>query len=357
MPTQQQGITRVVGDKLRALCALSDISSPAHVTQLQAFIREAPDPETAIRRVLKQVEMSSEVLARKWRSLISELWSAQHPHVTPLPQLTLTAADLAATPLLNDAHAYLASLQQKPAKLYQDQREWLIDPTDVSRLMSKLPSLANTPKLAIESEWASVSSRRLRAILQAAHLVRALKGQLVPVQSRLKRFLSLPKTQQFYVLWHADAYHVVWSEFAGLWGQHMQIIQEYLPLLWETRTNLTSELVENRVAWSSDVIEAFAPLWDEEGLLQIKRGHSIALQIVQQHALPTIIDRFLLQDLLERHGLVTLSEEFGKISKFTWTEVGAAIFAAEGTQELPCAKELLDPRRARESVPAHPRLI
>ena len=74
----------------------------------------------------------------------------------------------------------------------------------------------------------------------------------------------------------------------------------------------------------------------------MRAGHTAALHIVQQHALPTIIDRFLLRDLLERHGLVTITEEFGHLSEFTWTKVGALLIPAESRRSLPCGNELLD---------------
>jgi hypothetical protein len=143
-------------------------------------------------------------------------------------------------------------------------------------------------------------------------------------------------------LWHADVYHVDWGEFAGLWGGYMHVVQEYLPLLWETMGSPEAGSVTDRGLWAMSVMEAFTGLWNDVGLLEVRAGHTAALHIVQQHALPTIIDRFLLRDLLERHGLVTITEEFGHLSEFTWTKVATQLLPAEARRSLPCGNELLD---------------
>jgi len=45
---------------------------------------------------------------------------------------------------------------------------------------------------------------------------------------------------------------------------------------------------------------------------------------------------------LERHGLVTITEEFGSLSEFTWTRVAEQLLPAESRKSLPCGNELLD---------------
>jgi len=212
----------------------------------------------------------------------------------------------------------------------------------VQRMIERMPSYAGQRWMAVENEWNVMPWRRLRAILHAARLIRPLKGTLVPVKSRVDRFLALPAPQQLYILWHADVYHVDWSEFAGLWGGYMHVVQEYLPLFWETLGHPHTGSVADRGAWAVSLMEAFTPLWNDVGLLEVRAGHTAALHIVQQHALPTIIDRFLLRDLLERHGLATLSEEFGSLSNFTWTSVAAQLIPAESRKSLPCGNELID---------------
>lgn len=340
--------------KLRALCQLSNVTEPVDYERVISYISEAADPEVAARGVMSRLQLPTETLVRKWRGVITDLWSVHHPHVPLLPQLPLSVNDVKDTPTLRDGLAFIQALAVESAQLVREGDEWLIDPKDVIRLARALPSLAGEALFSVESEWGIMTVRRLRAILQATRLIRAVKGRLVPVNARVKRFLSLPVAQQYYILWHADTYHVDWTRFAGLWEQYMQSVQEYLPLLWEAISGVRANYVEDRSHWAVQVLEAFSPLWDDEGLLDVRPGQAVALRIVQQHALPTIVDRFLLRDLFERHGLVKLSEEFGMISKFTWTKVGAAVVAAEASQTLPCGLELMDTKNGRKKS-AHPK--
>lgn len=335
-------ISQTHEERLRALCMLSNVAEPMNFNHLVSFVQDAPDPETAVRGVLDQMpHAASDVLTRKWRTVITDLWATHHPNIPLLPELSLASSQVADAPTLSDALALLTALEQGPARLVQEQEEWLVDPDDVVRLAKELPSRQGLAQLPIENEWAYPAFRRLRAVLHAARLVRPHKGELVPVRSRVTRFRSLPTTQQFFILWHADVYHVDWGRFAGLWSSYMHVVQEYLPLLWDASDEPTTGQVADRGRWAMNLIDAFGPLWEDEGLIGVRRGHTAALHIVQQHALPTIIDRFLLRDLFERHGLVTIKEEFGSLSKFTWTGLGEAMIPAEAEQKLPCGIDLL----------------
>lgn len=327
---------------LRALCQLSGVLEPVDFGYLSSFIQEAPDPETAVRQVLERVPTSSDVLTRKWRNVITDMWALHHPHVPLLPELKLSATEVEMAPILRDTRAVLAALEERPVHLVQAKNEWLVEPSDVERMMKSMPSQADVVAVAIENEWNCMPWRRLRAMLHAARLVRPLRGTLVPVKSRVDRFLALPAPQQLYILWHADVYHVDWGEFAGLWGAYMHVVQEYLPLFWEAIGSAWPGQVADRGLWAVTIMDMFTPLWHDVGLLEVRAGHTAALNIVQQHALPTIIDRFLLRDLLERHGLVTITEEFGHLSEFTWTKVGSQLIPAEARRNLPCGNELLD---------------
>jgi len=328
---------------LRALCALSDLKGTVDVQSLMSRVKQAPDPEAAVQAVLTEMPLSSDVLRRKWRTAIMAVWATQHPHVPLLPTLTLSSEDVAATPMLVDALAFLDAIACQPAELVEEQSELLLSSPDVWRIAQQLPSLTGQELLAVESEWAYVPMRRLRAVLQALRLVRPIKGRLVVVRSRYERFKSFPSLQQYYALWHADTYHVDWAEFAGMWGKYTRVVQDYLPLLWDVGESLKADESVDRAEWCVSVLETFAPLWEEEGLLEIGHGQAAILPIVQQHALPTILEKFLVRDVLQRHGLATLSEEFGKLSKFTWTKIGESVFQAELSQELPCGIELLSP--------------
>ena len=340
--SREASVNRLPEDRLRALCALSNVSAPLDVSRFVSRIRNLSDPETAVRMVLSEVPSASEVLTRHWRNLVIDIWTKYHPKVPIMPHWALSAADVEHTPVLNDARALLAELAQRPVKMCFENKEWLIDANEVMFLARLLPSLGPLPVEAVENEWNIPQLRRLRAILQAARLVRVVKGQLVPVVSRVRRFNNLPSPLQFYVLWHADVYHVDWADFAGLWHKYMRLIQEYIPILWETLSGLEAGKLEDRALWAVSVLEAFTPLWDEEGLLDLQKGPGSALQIVQQHALPSIVDRFLLRDLFERHSLVTITEEFGTLSKFSWTQASVHALTAEDTQIMPCGNNLLD---------------
>lgn len=336
---------------LQALCTLSDVPVQVDIRSLIHRVKEAPDPETAVQAVLSQLALHSEVLSRKWRTAIIAVWSAHHPHVPLLPSLSLASEDVINAPLLRDAHAYLEALLQQPARLVEEHSELLLDTKDVWRLAAQMPSLQGNVIESVESEWSYVPLRRLRAVLHALRLVRNVKGQLVVVRSRYERFRAFPPVQQFYVLWHADAYHVDWAEFGGLWGKYMRVVQDYLPLIWDIGESAEAEQIVDRRQWVVAVLETFAPLWDEEGLLEVGSGRAAILPIVQQHALPTILERSLVYDLMLRHGLVTMSEEFGKLSKFTWTRAGAHVFKAELSQELPCGLELLGEDKGIKAIP------
>lgn len=331
------------GKTLRALCLLSNASAGVSVEGLLHTVRQAPDPETAVREVLQTVTVTSEVLERKWRSTITTLWAKHHPHVPLLPSLTLSSEEVSHVPLLQDAHAYLEEILCQPASLREEHTEQVVASPDVWRLAAALPSLRGVGELPVESEWAYLSARRLRAVLQALRLVRPVKGKLVVVRSRYERFRHFPAIQQFYVLWHADAYHVDWGEFAGMWGKYTRVIQDYLPLLWDLGEHIEAGQPLDTRRWCLEVLETFAPLWEEEGLLDIGRGQAAILPIVQQHALPAILEKFLLHDTLRRHGLVTPAAAASGAPP-TWTAIGSRIFKAELTQELPCGLELLSPQ-------------
>lgn len=333
--------TRLEND-LRALCQLSGVAEPIDFRHLTNMVQGSPDPETAVRSVLGHVPSASELLARKWRNVITDMWALKHPHVPILPELKLAADEVTQAPVLADAKAVLEALEKRPATILQENDEWLVTPEDTEYFLSLMPSQQELPQYPIENEWNAMSFRRLRAILHAARLIRPMKGKIVPVRSRLERFRSLPDPQQLFVLWHADAYHVYWGDFAGIWGAYMQIVQEYLPLAWEGMEEIEVGGIHERSELAGHIMETFLPLWEDERLLDIRPGHTAALSIVQQQALPTIIDRFFLRDLLVRHGLATVSEDFGSISKFVWTAVGVNLLQAEAGLQLPCGNDLLD---------------
>lgn len=327
---------------LEALSALSDMPEPVNYHELVTFIENSPDAETAVSSLLQSFSVRSDILRGKWQSLITDIWFDRHPHVAPLPNWKVMGSEAAGSPVLKDARAFLEEIERKPAVLVRENNDSLISSEDAQRLELAFPSSLGKQPIPVETEWGLMDVRRMRAILQSLRLVRTIKGHLVPVRSRIERFRKLPTAQQFYVLWHADVYHVQWQEFGGLWSDYMRIVQEYISLLWETMEGSQSGVVEDRALWSVAVLETFLPVWEEEDMLDISMANNSTIQLMQQQALPTIIDRFILRDLFERHGLITIKEEFGHLSKFTWTSLGAKVITSESMQEMPCGKHLLD---------------
>ncbi len=334
-------------DRLRALCALSDVVAPIDISHFINHIQETPDPETAVQLILMSMPSASAALTRQWRNFIVDTWAKYHPGIPIMPNWPISSATVDHSPLLSDARAFLDIIKRQPIRMSKMNHEWLIDSDEILRIIRLLPSFSSFSIEAVESEWNILPLRRLRSLLQSVRLARVVKGELVPIMSRLKRFEALPSSLQFYILWHADVYHVSWAEFSGLWHKYMRLMQEYIPLLWETVIDAEPGQLEDRALWAVSLLESFTPLWDEEGLLDLQKGQGAALQIVQQHALPTVVDRFILRDLLERHGLVTITEEFGSLSKFSWTQTGLQVISAEDNQIMPCGNHLLD---------AHPQL-
>lgn len=321
---------------LQALCELSDTKTRLNPDRLTKLIHEAPDPETATQAVFANFTSCSDVLSRAWRQLVNELWSAKHPHVPVLPFLSLTTSDVSDTPAVQDAVAFLGLVSDNPPDLVHEGKEWLLSSPDAYHLARSLPSLRSRPLIQLENEWQYLSLRRLRDVLQVLRLVRRVKDKLIPVKSRYQRFTNLPIIHQYYLLWHAEAYHIDWAQFSGIWGEYLRVIQEYLPLLWDLSEDATADMPRDIRKWNQDVWEAFSPLWEQEGLLDKPSGHTALLSLVRVQSLPTALTQVILRDLLERYGLVV-----GEGDLYAWSTLGVKLAAAERTQQLPCALDLI----------------
>ena len=322
---------------LQALVSLSDFKRGLNPAQLNQLAREAPDPETMIRQVFGQLTSESDVLRRKWRKALTELWTKYHPDIPLLPQLPLTRDQISESYQLLDAVKFIQAVTHNPARLIRQGRDVMLDPDEALRIAQTLPSLESTLPTAIETEWALPQVRRLRAILESARLIRPYKGQLVPVRSRLSRFMDLTSVQQFFTIWHADVYHVNWALFAPAWQPYVAIIQDYLPLLWEVAQPARAHAAASRRAWCQRCIQAFLPLWDEAGLIS-PHPRSFAVTLLRQHALPVILNKVVLQDVFARYGLIG----FTSSGDLVWTELGEVLMKAERSGDLPCASHLLN---------------
>lgn len=322
------------------LCTLSDLPPTVDAQQVLLLITEAPDPETATRQVLEQMNSHSDVLKRKWRQTIFQIWSHKHPRVPKLPDLRLASEEVATVPFLKDALAYLEQIASQPAMLQKEKNERLLVSEDIQRLYSALPSTQGKQTWEVENEWSYTHLRRLRATLQALRLVRPVKDTLIISRTRYDRFLRFPTTQQFYLLWHTDAYHTSWSAFSGMWGDYIQLIQDNTTLLWDLHETVHPNEEESFNNWTKDIIEAFSSLWHDTGLLEVGNGRFAWLKLLRQYSIAPALQRVILQDLFEQHGLIEQPDSL-LTERFVWTKRGAAVLKAERTQNLPCSLKMV----------------
>jgi hypothetical protein len=336
MHNQKTAPSTKTNRNLKALCALSAPAAFLNPDKLSVLINDSPDPATAVRSVLEQVPPHSDVLERKWRQLVVDMWSQHHPHIPVLLDLPIATGDVSDVPALQDALSALSIINNKPARLINEGQEWLLSPEDAYHIASSLPSLRQRPLVQLENEWQCLPLRRLRTTLQALRLVRRQKDHLVIVKSRYRRFVELPVIQQYYLLWHTEVYHINWAQFAGLWGDYINVVQECLPLLWDLGEHTFPDLPYDIRQWNQDMWDTFAPLWEQEGLLHRQAHDSVLLSFVRTHSLPTGITQVIMRDLFERYGLLS-----GEGELFVWTSLGIELIAAERTQELPCALDLI----------------
>lgn len=338
-------------DALRALWTLSNFPSEVSVQSVSDAIREAPDPETACRAITSQLNEHSDALTRKWRKVIRQTWLDKHPYVSDLLDLPLTSRDIVDVIATQDALALLKEFHAKPASVIWENGDRVVDTDDIQRLIAILPSMRSRYIPQIENEWSCITLRRLRALLQSLRLVRIVRGTLTVVHSRYARFLRLPPPVQYYVLWHADVYHVNWSEFAGQWGPYVHLIQDYLPLLWDVVGDVEGGEFDNVHDVTKEIIEVYRPLWQQEGLFNHTSEKKTFIDVYEESALPGILERLIVCDVMARYGvlhaglsLVSVDSSRALLMErgdFMWTQVGATLLGAERDQILPCGMKLL----------------
>lgn len=298
-------------NKISALLALCDVQTQDAPKSIRASIEAAPDPETAVQGVFSQIPMPSEQLARKWRQTAVDLWREHHPQAFVLPELQLTQEDVAATPVLMDAKALLAELTYRPGQLRQQQKgNWHLPAHEVVRLSQVLPH--GTPE----------DLPRLGALLESLRLVRQTNGELVPTFTRLKRWRKLPLVEQWYSLWHADAYHVPW--------ENLKVIQDNITALWEALNPVVAGVPQELAEYCREISQVFFSTMNSERLNFV----------LKEVALPQIISNKIFEDLFARHGLL-VAEQSRTGAVVTWTNLGQQILATENEIELPCSVDLL----------------
>ena len=322
---------------LKALLKLSEFRRGVTAGELESLTRTSPDPATVFAAVSEELLSDSPALVAKWRKTLPALWAHHHPDIPSLPDIPLTKQQATSTFVLLDALSFLDSLTHKPARLIHRGGQTLLHPQDIPRLLKRLDSFEGETPSRGGSEWDVPALKRLRDLLSAVRLLRNHKGELQVVRSRLKTFLRLPRSYQYFVLWHADVYHVCWGEYAPDWHDELRVIQDYVPLLWELAEDARAGEVVDKQVWCLSLIEIFAPLWAEQGLLQTPVRLSLS-RFFHESALPIVINQVLINDLLARYGLI----QFEHDGNFVWTPLGITLAAAEINHTLPCGVELLD---------------
>ncbi len=321
---------------LQALCTLSDSPQAINPQSITKLMEDAPDPATAVRAVMSSMPGASEALQSKWRKMIINIWSDQHPHLPELLTLPISGSDISHSRAINDALAYLEIINQRPAPMVLENREWLVAADYAYNLANQMPSHHGRPILPLENEWQNLNLHRLRLTLQSLRLVRRYKNELIIVASRYQQYKALPLVQQYYLLWHADAYHVEWHDYAGIWGDYLKIVQEYLPLLWSISRDTEPDFNYDIRQWNQDVLMTYQPLWQRAGLFDRQPPKTALFALVRLQSLPTALTQVILQDLFARYGLV-----YGEGLMFAYTQPGLKLLQVEHTQDLPCHLDLL----------------
>lgn len=348
--SRQTGVSPSYGKALRALFSLSHAPADMNVEDIVGLITSAPDLETARRAVANCVVGGSEVLDKKWQQVITAAWSQCHPNVPLLPQLPLSEDEVREVPIIRDAVEFLRELNATPARVSVEQGEPTISAEDTIRIGTAMPSWQGMPGMSVEHEAAVYPVWRLRQTLQSLGLARLYRGELRVVKTNVKRFLELPRVQQFYMLWHADVYHVNWTAFAPTWHRYIELIQGYLPLLWDMHHEVEAGMEEDSRVWIEDAADVFLPLWEQEGLLQ--NHHHTIVTLYRDMTVPAAMKKIIFDDLFVRYHLV--EPQYDRITallkgadaehNFVWTSLGEKIMYAERTSDLPCGLDLLKHR-------------
>lgn len=335
-------------EAVRALFHLSHVPDNTPFDEVVSLITNAPDPETAHQAVSSRIQAESDVLAQKWHDTIISAWSHCHPQVPLLPNLPLTEEDVRSVPVLRDMQEFLREIERESAAMVEEKDELVLKPEEAMRLALCLPSWKGVPEMVVEHEWSLLPVRRLRELAQTLGLVRIVQGYLTPVRSRIRLFNKFPLPQQFYALWHADVYHVNWGMFAPAWSRHLDLVQGYLPLIWDLHSDIEAGVEEDIQGWLENMMDTFLTLWEQEGLITPTRTTNI-MRLYRQLAVPAVMKKIVFQDIFVRYRLVeeqvdplsALISTNPEVTSYIWTPIGELLIQAEAGSDLPCGIELL----------------
>lgn len=305
--------------RVEALLELSGVRPTEDVVNAVTSVQSAPDPETAVCNVMSAIGVANPLLKDKWRKHVSQIWFATHPHIPVSFALPLKSSDVVYAHVLLEAQSLLQEIAHAPIRADRTSQEEV-------RLAQAL-SVFRGDVTAV---------RRMFALFEELHLIRLYRQRFHIVRSRVQRFQKLPLPGQFYLLWHADMYHLDWRQFASEYGASLAIFQQYLPMVWELLMR-PKEGVSQRIdelTWQ--VVRAFRPLWQQQGGKGLSSVRSM-IGLYEQSLLQNMVETYLIQKSLARYGLIAYEDD----SSFVWTSAGEALLEAERTTKLPCTADLL----------------
>lgn len=296
--------------RVLSLLELSGVHPTNDVVEVVGAVKSAPDPETAVCRVMGVLNIKSPLLQDKWKKHLTQMWFASHPNIPTSFAIPLKSSDIAYAHVLLEAQSLLQEITQNPVQA--DDISW-----QEARLAGGLS--------VFRGDTAAV--RRMLTLLEELRLIRLYQHHFQVVRSRTDRFQALPLPGQFYLLWHADMYHLEWRQFDTNYGVSLSVFQQYLPMVWEMLSHCHEGAVQriDEVSWQ--VVRAFRPLWQQKN----------EIGLYEQSLLQSMVETHLIQKSLARYGLISYEDDIS----FSWTAAGEALLNAERNGTLPCTADLL----------------
>lgn len=302
---------------VRALLELSGYKDVQLESRMLDIVKRSPDPETALRHILKGIPVESEVLLHKWRKHIFQTWSLSHAKAPKQLNIPLTSKEVAFSPVLVEIHTLIQELRENPVHVHQDVESHFLQHSQEVLFSQDLPSFGQDP----------LHVRRVCALLEELQLVRPYKGKVRVVESRYREFTALPLPSQFYLLWHVDMYHLGWEGYFHEWGSHLVVFQQYLPMVWELLSQIQSGEEVSVDALTARIVRSFRPMWQQE----------LLVGLYEQSVLQGMVEMWLIDKVFARYGFITKESE----RMFTWTRTAQVMVELERTAKLPCSTDVL----------------
>lgn len=302
---------------VRALLELSGYTDAKVESRMVNVIKRSPDPETALRHMLKIIPIESDVLLQKWRKYIFHIWASSHKKAPKQLCIPLTSKEVAFAPALVEVHTLVQELRENPVSLNKDLSVHFLPSSQEVQYAKDLPSFGQD----------SLHVRRVCALLEELQLVRPYKGKVSVVESRYRQFSALPLPSQYYLLWHVDMYHLDWQEYFTQWGSHLVLFQQYLPMVWEMVSQIQTGERVSLDALTARIVRAFRPMWQQE----------LSVGLYEQSVLQGMVELWLVDKVLNRYAFI---EEISD-RMFTWTSAATATIELERNTKLPCATDVL----------------